>query len=261
VASNGSRSFYFGQLLEVTGLDLVARAGAAGGAAPAVVLIDGTGHRLDAQPTVTAAASGWTYSFGSAVRAGGVRVTSGALKVSQAGSVSDGHGEVYSLDGDYQRSMGGKSWRLESTTASYQVFRTTRTLVPKIALEGATGGSLVEWVQTSGRGADITQIDLASAATVVRSVSYVPGWTATYAPVAGGASVTIAVEPHDLVQSIRLPAGHWRVSFRYYPKGVTLGLWLSGAATLLLCASCVYLWRHGRRRGAVASTGHTEERR
>ena len=248
VATNDSRSFYFGQLLEVATLDLTSRTGHPSGTAPQVSLIDGTGHRLSAAPVVTESSTGWTYNFTGVPHAGGVRVTTGGLVVSQAGSVIDRAGNIFSLDGDYQRAMGGKSWRLESTTSTYQVFRTTRPLVPKINLVHAARGSRVEWVHTSPRGADATELHLASAATIVRSVSYVPGWVATYSPVGGGAAVSVAVVQHDLVQSVNLPAGRWIVNFSYHPKGVRTGLVISGGAIAAFVAASVLLWLHGRRR-------------
>lgn len=255
VATHDMRSFYFGQLLTVRSITLPLSPTLVRTTAPNVVLVDGTGRRLASVPTVTTTPTGWRYLFAGNLRAGGFRVTSGALGITQGGSATDTAGNVYSLNGDYQRAMGEKSWRLVATTATYQVFRTTRPLVPKMQLEGAARGSIVHWVHTSARGADTASISMASAGTVVRSVSFVPGWTATYAPVDGGTAIAVPVTQHDLVQAITLPAGNWTVAFRYSPSGLGLGLMLSGLAIVVLGAASGFLWFHRRRRSAT-STGH-----
>ena len=249
VATHDSRWFYFGQLRMVSELFLPPRTTTVGHEAPRVSLIGATGKRVASTSTVQTQTGGWRISFEQPVSAAGLRVASGALNVAEGGTLRDTEGNLFSLNGSFQRAMDGKGWRLEATTATYQVFRTTRELVPKIALEPHLPGSSVRSVTTTVRGADDAVVTLVKPTTLVRSVSFVPGWTATYVPVNGGVSQTAPVLQHDLVQAVQLPAGSWKVSFRYHPKGLVLGLLFSGFGAAILVVSAFVLWRHGRRRG------------
>ena len=93
-------------------------------------------------------------------------------------------------------------------------------------------------------------VHLTGAATLVRSESMLTGWTASVAPAAGGPAHEVAVEAHDLVQSIRVPAGNWRITFHYEAPGVVAGLAVSVAATVGLGLVAIGLLVRGRRRGA-----------
>ena len=60
----------------------------------------------------------------------------------------------------------------------------------------------------------------------------------------------MAVVAHDLVQSVHLPAGEWKVTFHYVTPGLQVGLLLSGVAALALVVVVLVLLVLGRRRQA-----------
>ena len=73
-------------------------------------------------------------------------------------------------------------------------------------------------------------LDATSAVTVVWSEAYLPGWRAELTPAASGAATgargsrPLTVEPHGLLQSVRVPAGTWLLTFSYRPRALDLGL-------------------------------------
>ena len=250
VVAKDARPFYFGQIRVVTELFFPVRDNTAGRPAPRLALMGATGKRVASTYVVQTSPAGWTFVFEHGVSAAGVRVSTGALSLGHEATLRDAGGSVFSLNGPFQGAMAGTGWRIESTSLTYQVFRTTRSLVPKFSLQPQRPGSSVKLSSTTERGADDAVVKLSASTTLVRSVSFVPGWTATYAPLSGGESHTVPVLQHDLVQAIQLPAGSWRVSFRYHPKGLVLGLVLSGLGATVVVGAAFALWRLGRRQEA-----------
>ena len=85
------------------------------------------------------------------------------------------------------------------------------------------------------------------ASTVIRSVAWDSGWSATVS-VNGGEAHAIPVNDFDLVQQVHLPAGNDVVTFHYRPPHLLLASLLSlGAIALLLVLLAAWLVR---RRGA-----------
>jgi uncharacterized membrane protein YfhO len=83
--------------------------------------------------------------------------------------------------------------------------------------------------------------------TVIRSVAWDPGWSATVS-VNGGNAQKIPVDDFDLVQKVHIPAGDDVVSFHYRPPHLMLASVLSlGSIVLLLALLGVWLTRRRRR--------------
>ncbi len=74
-----------------------------------------------------------------------------------------------------------------------------------------------------------------SGARVVRSVSDIPGWSATWQP-RHGPAVALAVQRDGLVQAVDVPAGLGVITWSYTPPLFPAGLALSLAATAALLA-------------------------
>jgi hypothetical protein len=84
---------------------------------------------------------------------------------------------------------------------------------------------------------------------VVRSEAFLQGWRATATPVGGGPVRTLTVGPRGLVQSVRVPAGHYLVTFTFRAKNLTVGMGASVAALVAFAAlGVVALLRRRRRR-------------
>ena len=74
-----------------------------------------------------------------------------------------------------------------------------------------------------------------SGARVVRSVSDIPGWSATWQP-RHGPAVALAVQRDGLVQAVDVPAGLGVITWSYTPPLFPAGLALSLAAMAVLLA-------------------------
>lgn len=73
-------------------------------------------------------------------------------------------------------------------------------------------------------------------AELVRSVAYSAGWTATIAPVNGGAARRVEVSALGLVQMVRVPAGRSVVTWHYSPRSLRDGELLTLLGVLALLA-------------------------
>jgi hypothetical protein len=96
----------------------------------------------------------------------------------------------------------------------------------------------------------VIRLDAPASSTVIRSVAWDSGWTATVS-VNGGKARKITVDDFDLVQQVHIPPGDDVVSFHYRPPHLLLASLLSlGAVVFLLALLGVWLtrrrWRHGR---------------
>ena len=214
-----------------------------------------SGITLDGRPTplhttVSSSRRGWIVEVTGRPTLGGLRVSGPIHKVMDASAVVDVSGRVTYLGGLYQDAIDGSAWRLIGTEGTLQSFTRTAPLVPNVLLEGAPRSSAVLSSTARANGGEVDVVHLTGAATLVRSESMLTGWTASVAPAAGGPAHEVAVEAHDLVQSIRVPAGNWRITFHYEAPGVVAGLAVSVAATVGLGLVAIGLLVRGRRRGA-----------
>lgn len=167
------------------------------------------------------------------------------------------------LDGHLQGLMPSPHWQYLSQIGPFLAFRNT-----------ATRG--LGWLQRPGqhtpnvfdRAPGSVHTTLASVLTpetmivhtpkpalLVRSVSYAPGWTARLVPLGGGPTRVLTVHRFGLIEVADLPAGDFRVIWRYSPRSVHGGLLLSGIGTLAaLGGALVVLGERRRRRRTPATT-------
>jgi hypothetical protein len=78
---------------------------------------------------------------------------------------------------------------------------------------------------------------------LVRSVSNLPGWRVSAVDLDTGHRIALQVTAHDLVQSVALPAGSYRLSFHYHAPYIVTGLVVSSVASLLYLGGGLWLWR------------------
>ncbi len=104
----------------------------------------------------------------------------------------------------------------------------------------ATVGAVEVLLYAAGRVELSVRTD--AAAYLVLAEAWYPGWEATLAPVEGGAVAVPVTAPTTradvLFQATPIPAGNWRVTFAYRPRGWPLPVALSalGMLGLALCA-------------------------
>ena len=253
VAHAGTRPFYFGQVLEVRSIFLAARspsvmADARLAGSLQVSGIGPSGKRIPLTTTVSTSTRGWTISVSGRPLLGGLIVSGPVHKVMDTSAVVDVTGQVSSLGGIYQDALDAPAWRLERTEGSLQVFSRVAPLVPAVYVVGGKSRGTVDSSSAQPNGGEVDVVHLNRTATVVRSESMLSGWKAFVAPAGGGAERSVTVVPHDLVQSVTLPAGTWRVTFRYDAPGLSTGLELSALAIALLGLVIIVLVVGGSRR-------------
>jgi hypothetical protein len=102
-------------------------------------------------------------------------------------------------------------------------------------------------------GAATVEVAGSAPTTLLRSEAWLPGWTATLTPTDGAASRTAPVVPHGLIQAVAVPAGRWRVTFRYDAPDAAVGALASTVALAALLAAGVALALVARRARQVAA--------
>ena len=261
VPTVGGRRFFFGQTVTVSRIFLVSKAPSAQVTSEGslrVELLDQAGQPHQVPSTVVAVDHGWSVRLTQPVAAAGLLVKGPAAEVGDSSTVTDSSAVVRSLSGSFQDALDASSWGLSATSASYQVFKTTRPLVPAVHLVGGGAASKVLSRTVHDNSSETDVIDARAALEVVRSEAYSTGWRATYTSVsdpASGGPRTVHVTAHDLVQSFRLPAGLWRVDVFYRPAGLVTGMAVSALAAAALVALVVVLWILARRRSRTRSIG------
>ncbi len=258
IASQGVRRFYFGRDLEVRSVFFAARSAAVmrqlsstAGLGVSVLGPDGQAH--PAAATVVPLTTGWSVTFSTPTHAAGLVITGPVHQVMSGSAVTDATGSVFWLGGIFQDAVDQASWRLTSTDGSIQTFTTTVPVVASWSIEHGGAGSAVLSTKRSIDGSQTGVIHLASPSTLVRSEAYLPGWKASYVSTEGGPAATATVTAHDLVQSVALPAGEWRVTFVYVAPGWRLGAALStGGIVVMSGLVAIFLVSDRRRRRSGA---------
>jgi hypothetical protein len=152
--------------------------------------------------------------------------------------------------GDLRDALVPPHWVLDGYDGSFAIYRNTRAHGPLTlsALPGtALSGASVRPVAGPASGPTRAAITSVAGVRVVRSVAAIPGWTATWQPLAGPASpgrataghpITLPVQTAGVVQAVDVPAGTGVLTWHYRPPRLVAGLALSLAAltaVLLLC--------------------------
>ena len=148
------------------------------------------------------------------------------------------------LDGALQGAVIPPHWRYASTISGFTVWENSsaiglawlQTPTATTADPARRTAGIVQ-VQQSAVGAPQTVIvHSGSAAQLVRAEGFSGGWTARLQPLAGGPTRVLSVKQIGLVQVVSIPKGNWRVTFRYAPLSLLLGVIGSAAGLLVLLA-------------------------
>lgn len=218
----GSRQvWYFGQPVDLAGL---AFPGGWPAGSRVGLLLGGGGVRFAARgetPTGTGVGIVLVDAGTRAVRVGppSVRSTTGAR---------------YRLGGVWQAALQPPRFRYAGDYHGFAVFDDTQAAPPLRVLPVPAGEHVS--LRTAGcPGYACTQVRVVASvpATLVRAVSFAPGWQAMLLP-ASGAVRDLPVVRHGLVQAVSIPAGHYLLRFDYRPASVTLAGRLAVAGLLLL---------------------------
>ena len=250
--TSAARVFYFGETLELSSVRL--HLSNPRGVPPRVGMRSVSGETTFPQERLVPLAKGWLVRFAHPVAGVGMVVVGPARAVRDDSVVTTVAGTRYSLNGPFQDALGQSSWHLDGLWADYARFRTDR-LAPRVAIV-PTPGATVRRLSETAWGSETDLVDTPRAATVVRSEAYLAGWSVQARPIDGGPTRTLAVFPVGLVQGVRVPPGHWRITFSYWPSGLTLGAVASAIGVVAVVGVCaaLLLRRRRDRAGAVAGT-------
>jgi hypothetical protein len=93
------------------------------------------------------------------------------------------------------------------------------------------------------RNSIVMVVDAPRPGLVYAAEGYFDGWTAT----CNGVRAEI-LPANYAFRAVAVPAGRSRIEFRYWPPGLTLGLWVSGACLLVLVGLSIAAIRTEARR-------------
>ncbi len=150
-------------------------------------------------------------------------------------SVTVTGGSVLVADGQLQDALMPPHWEFAGLDGPFAIFA-NRFAQPVLRVEALPGRPVSgAWIKGSGGGpAEPTAAMVFSpdGARVVRSVAAIDGWSATWQPQRGPATV-LTVQVQGLVQAVDVPPGLGVVTWSYTPPGFRVGLALSLAAAAL----------------------------
>ena len=157
----------------------------------------------------------------------------------------------YLLDGALQGALAPPHWSYPGSLGPFLVFSNTETaglawLQPPTSTTPATeqrAPGTVAVVSSTPVAPQVMAVDAPQDALLVRSADYAPGWTARATPIDGGPTLVLPVRQFGLVQAVLLPAGRYRVTWRYAPTALFIGLIVSGFG---LIGFLLLIWRKVR---------------
>ena len=172
-----------------------------------------------------------------------------------AGSIPDQRavitvaGQPYGLAGSLSSALTPGPWQLGGLSQGYAVFTLRKPPEPIVASTDTGRRIPTRTISSTTKSEQIT-VDAPTPVSVVRSVAWDSGWTATVS-VNGGKAEAITVHDFDLVQQVHVPAGHDVVTFHYRPRHLLLASILSlGSIALLLVLAAGWLVRRRQPRQA-----------
>ncbi len=168
---------------------------------------------------------------------------------------SDGS-ERQLLDGVLQTALSAPHWRFEGMIGPLPTFVNTESRGPTWIVRAASGNpdsALVPGATTatsvSPAGDEMrTVVTTPSAALLVRSTAFAPGWYAEVQPASRTPAGLLAVHALGTVQAVRIPAGRSVVTWLYRPTTARVGALSTFAATLVFIALCALAWFRRRAR-------------
>jgi hypothetical protein len=154
--------------------------------------------------------------------------------------VGDAEGRTYELNEPYQVALQDAGFTYSGTSEGYAVFHNSAS-----GTLSASNGAIITHHETKIWGDEWARVSVpVGGATLTRSSAWLPGWRATAVNTQTGKSVSLFVKRSDLVQSVRVPAGTWRLHFHYHAPFIGLGVLSSALGTLALFVSAAVLRRH-----------------
>ncbi len=236
--------WYFGGALTVDTFTVPLVKGSGTGLKLGLVTPNGATHWLpmaDAQPVDVDGHRSVRVALPSAIRAAGIVVGAagpGSLTVGTPTVRTAEAGEV-ALNGRMQDEVVPPHWTFTGTIGSFGVFRNNR--ARGWAWVGAPGGGAPRGATVTGvaPGPDGDQqlsVHTTSAALLIRSESWSPGWQATIGTGSTGSDHPAPPRPTPvlragLIQEVRIPGpGDYVVTFSYAPTSATAGLVVSAVA-------------------------------
>jgi hypothetical protein len=248
VIDNGrTASWFYGEFLEPDTVTLVLDHGVQPGTRIRFgTLLAGGSTRWGAAVAVPAGARSVTAPHPAGPAIGlSVQVMAGSLPSQRAVISVAGH--PYELAGSLSSALVPGPWQLAGFSQGYAVF-TLRKPAEPIAASTNTGRRLPVQVVASTTKSEDIRVQAPATSTLIRSVAWDAGWSATVS-VNGGSAHKIKIDDSDLVQQVHIPAGDDVVSFHYRPPHLLLASVLTlGAIVLLLVLFGVWLTRRRRHR-------------
>ncbi len=185
-----------------------------------------------------------------------VQVIAGSIPEQRA--VVNVKGAPYELAGSLSSALVPGPWQSAGFSQGYAVFTLRKPAEPIVA-STTTGRRLATRTLSSTTKSQQIRVEAPAASTVVRSVAWDSGWSATVS-VNGGSPHDIAVHDFNLVQEVHIPAGSDIVTFHYEPPHLLLASVLSvGGVALLVMLLAVSLVRRRRATGPTSSADEGSE--
>ncbi len=238
-------SWFFGESLEPDDFTLVLDHPASSGLLVrfGALSADGT-TRWGAPVPVAAGSSAVTASHPGGPAVGlSVQVLAGSLPSQRTVITVAGH--AYELAGSLSSALVPGPWQVAGFSQGYAVFTARKPPQPIVA-STAGGRRLPVQVLSSTTKSEQIRLRASSPATVIRSVAWDSGWSATVS-VNGSEAHSIPLNDVDLVQQVHVPPGNDVVTFHYRPRHLLLASVLSlGSVALLLVLLIVWLVRRRR---------------
>ena len=205
----------------------------------------------DAHGIISLPSTALPHNDGGAFVSAGITLTpwrpTGSMMPSRAFTISsllinDADGSTVELNEPYQIALQDADYSYSGTVGNFAVFQGPGT--SNLHLDGP---GLLTQHKSALWGDEWINASVVAPTTLVRSSAWLPGWKATATNSATGQSVALDVKRHDLIQSIEVPAGKWRIHFHYHAPYIGLGVLSSVAGTLLVMISYVVIRRQRSR--------------
>jgi hypothetical protein len=260
VRSGGDAAWDFGETLDVSSISLpwVDGGGPPSTASWRVGLEQPGGRTVWPKVAITTSSGRFQIQLGAASPAVGLvlAVSHGAGTVGPP-VMGTAQGSYFVADGVMTSALVAQ-WTFDGDKQGLAYFTNRHAVAPLTlrALKGEALGSAT--VRARGGPAlepTTAAVDTPHGARVVRAVTNIPGWTATWTPSSGGAGQTLPVRRSGLVQAVDVPAGQGVLTWYYDAPGVIPGLILSLLGVVLLVSlagGTLYLSRRSRLRLQIA---------
>jgi hypothetical protein len=162
------------------------------------------------------------------------------------------HGPPVVLSTAMQLGLDTPTWRFAGIHGPLNFFTATKVRRAAWFARGDRAGTVTS-TSTTQTGQATVSVSTPGPGILVRSESWLPGWTATMRST-DGQTRSAAVVPHGLVQSVAVPPGRWTVTFSYHAPHVLAGIVTSLAALAALLAGVAWLVLDRRARRIAPTT-------